>query len=69
MISSLAHERGKINFEDLNSEKSYSPSGAYEQSKLANVLFANQLAKKLASEYALFMNCVDICDLPYVFLL
>lgn len=47
MVSSLAHERGKINFDDLNSEKDYDPSEAYRQSKLANVLHARLLAKKL----------------------
>ena len=50
-LSSMAHgERygGHINFDDLNSEKSYSPTDAYGQSKLANVLFTRELAKKLA---------------------
>ncbi|XP_058461119.1 retinol dehydrogenase 13-like [Malaya genurostris] len=47
VVSSLAHERGKINIHDLNSEKSYDPANAYEQSKLANVLFTRELAKRL----------------------
>ena len=38
---------GTINFEDLNSEKSYVPIKAYQQSKLANVLFTKELARKL----------------------
>ncbi|XP_060558277.1 retinol dehydrogenase 12-like isoform X2 [Ruditapes philippinarum] len=46
-VSSLAHERGTINFDDLNSEKSYSPAKAYSQSKLANVLFTRELSKRL----------------------
>ncbi|XP_046544310.1 retinol dehydrogenase 13-like [Haliotis rubra] len=46
-VSSLAHSRGRINFEDLNSATTYNPSGAYEQSKLANVLFTVELAKRL----------------------
>ncbi|XP_052064363.1 retinol dehydrogenase 12-like isoform X1 [Mytilus californianus] len=46
-VSSLAHERGKINFDDLNQEKNYDPGSAYSQSKLANVLFSSELAKKL----------------------
>lgn len=46
-MSSVAHTRGKISFEDLNSEKSYDPARAYEQSKLANVLFTRHLAKLL----------------------
>ncbi|XP_046342041.1 retinol dehydrogenase 13-like isoform X2 [Haliotis rufescens] len=46
-VSSLAHSRGRINFEDLNSANSYAPAAAYEQSKLANVLFTVELAKRL----------------------
>lgn len=48
VVSSIAHERGKINTTDLNSDQSYDEGGAYSQSKLANVLFANELSKKLA---------------------
>jgi len=47
VVSSRAHTRGQINFDDLNSEKSYSTMGAYAQSKLANVLFAKELSTKL----------------------
>nr|CAH0100460.1 unnamed protein product [Daphnia galeata] len=46
-VSSVAHLRGKIDFQDLNSEKKYDPAEAYEQSKLANVLFTHELAKRL----------------------
>ncbi|XP_046401443.1 retinol dehydrogenase 13-like [Ischnura elegans] len=46
-VSSIAHKRGKINKEDLNSEKNYDPAAAYNQSKLANVLFTRELARKL----------------------
>lgn len=37
---------GTINFDDPNLEKSYSPSKAYAQSKLANVLFSKELARR-----------------------
>jgi len=47
VVSSRAHTRGQINFDDLNSEKSYAQMSAYSQSKLANVLFARELAGKL----------------------
>ncbi|XP_058830719.1 retinol dehydrogenase 12-like [Topomyia yanbarensis] len=46
-LSSLAHKFGQINKDDLNSEKSYSELGAYNQSKLANLLFTKELAKRL----------------------
>ena len=46
-VSSRAHRRGKINFDDLQSEKSYAKLQAYSQSKLANVLFTRSLAQRL----------------------
>lgn len=42
-VSSLAHRNGKIDFNDLQSEKHYVPWTAYNQSKLANLLFALEL--------------------------
>ncbi len=46
-VSSLMHKYGKINFDDLNSEKSYKKWRAYSQSKLANILFTLELHKRL----------------------
>ncbi|XP_071832275.1 retinol dehydrogenase 13-like isoform X2 [Apostichopus japonicus] len=46
-VSSIAHERGKIDFENLNSEKDYQTAEAYANSKLANVLFNRELSKEL----------------------
>ncbi|RLE22674.1 MAG: short-chain dehydrogenase [Actinobacteria bacterium] len=46
-ISSQGHRPGKINFDDLNSEQSYSPWPAYFQSKLANLLFTRELQRRL----------------------
>lgn len=45
-ISSIAHKTGRLNFEDLQSEKSYSPMGAYRQSKLADLMFAFELDRR-----------------------
>eukprot|EP00731_Ephydatia_muelleri_P018055 Em0011g95a len=57
-VSSTAHRRAKgINFDDLNSEKSYSPFLAYGQSKLANILFTRSLAKRLAGT-SVIANCL-----------
>ncbi|XP_066249617.1 retinol dehydrogenase 13-like [Euwallacea similis] len=47
-LSCISYKRGKINKDDLNSTLSYDPATAYEQSKLANVLFTKELAAKLA---------------------
>lgn len=50
-VSSGAHRRGRINFDDLNFEKTeYTPLGAYDQSKLANILFANELDRRYQSQ-------------------
>jgi NAD(P)-dependent dehydrogenase (short-subunit alcohol dehydrogenase family) len=38
---------GKMNWDDLNSEKSYEPRVAYNQSKLCNILFTRELAERL----------------------
>ncbi|XP_014360327.2 retinol dehydrogenase 12 [Papilio machaon] len=47
-VSSKAHTRYGINFDDLNYKKRpYSAMEAYSQSKLANVLFSRELAAKL----------------------
>ncbi len=46
-VSSSAHYSGHINFSDLQSNK-FSPMRAYSASKLMNVLFTYELAKRLA---------------------
>jgi NAD(P)-dependent dehydrogenase (short-subunit alcohol dehydrogenase family) len=48
-VSSGAHVLGRINFDDLQSERTYSPWRAYGQSKLANLLFAYELQRRLAA--------------------
>ncbi|OGR82339.1 MAG: short-chain dehydrogenase [Elusimicrobia bacterium RIFCSPHIGHO2_02_FULL_57_9] len=45
--SSNAHRRGLIPFEDFNAEKSYSSFTRYGQTKLANILFTSELARRL----------------------
>ncbi len=46
-VSSSAYLLGRMNFEDLQSEKGYRPTRAYNQSKLANILFAQELQRRL----------------------
>lgn len=51
VVSSDAHHQAPaegIQFDNLSGERGYTPLGNYGQSKLANILFANQLAKRLA---------------------
>lgn len=46
-VASEASRIGKLNFDDLQSEKKYSSFKAYGQSKLANILFTYGLARRL----------------------
>jgi len=45
-VSSGAQGMGKIDFDDLMGERSYSGQRAYNQSKLANVMFTYELARR-----------------------
>ena len=45
-IASIAHRRGKINFDDLQTERPYNGRVAYGQSKLANLMFALELDRR-----------------------
>jgi len=56
-LTSSAHRGTEIDFEDLQGEKKYSGYHAYSQSKLANVLFTYQLAKKLDGT-GVTVNCL-----------
>ncbi|XP_067134949.1 retinol dehydrogenase 12-like isoform X5 [Centruroides vittatus] len=62
-VSSMAYKYGKIKFDDLNSEKDYKPIPAYCQSKLANIYFTRELAKRLegtnVTTYCLHPGVVD----------
>ncbi|XP_066559693.1 retinol dehydrogenase 14a [Amia ocellicauda] len=47
VVSSKLYKYGEINFDDLSSEQNYNKSFAYSRSKLANLLFTHELAKRL----------------------
>lgn len=47
VVSSLTHRAGRIHFDDLQSKRSYNAAAAYSQSKLANLLFAYELQRRL----------------------
>jgi NAD(P)-dependent dehydrogenase (short-subunit alcohol dehydrogenase family) len=55
--SSDAHNVGKIDFDDLQLEKSYSSFRAYGTSKLENILFTRELAKRLSGT-GVTANCL-----------
>ena len=46
-ISSIAHRFGRIRLDDLNAEAGYSPWGAYGQSKLADLMLAFEMDRRL----------------------
>jgi NAD(P)-dependent dehydrogenase (short-subunit alcohol dehydrogenase family) len=51
-ISSNGHRAGSINFDDLQSERSYNRLRAYGQAKLANLLFTYELNRRLSAAAA-----------------
>jgi len=55
--SSNAHTSGKLDFDDLQSARSYSGVRAYGTSKLCNVLFTRELARRLAGT-GVTANCL-----------
>ena len=46
-LASIAHKRGRLNFDDLQSERGYKPQPAYYQSKLADLMLAFELERRL----------------------
>jgi NAD(P)-dependent dehydrogenase (short-subunit alcohol dehydrogenase family) len=51
-VSSIAHARGVMRFDDLQSERGYDADAAYAQSKLANLLFTYELQARLEAARA-----------------
>lgn len=45
-VASIAHKRGRLDFDDLMSERRYVPWAAYARTKLANLLFAFELQRR-----------------------
>lgn len=56
-VSSVAHTWSDIQFDDLMFEKKYNPMKAYGQSKLANILFTRELARRLNGK-GVTANCL-----------
>ena len=55
-VASGAHKTGKIHFKDINLTKHFNVIKAYSQSKLANVLFTRELARRL-TDRGIIVNC------------
>ena len=56
-VSSAAHRFFALDFDDLQDERRYSPFRAYARSKLANVLFTHELARRLEGS-GVSANCL-----------
>jgi len=56
-VASQAQQMGQIRFDDLMGERRYGSWGAYSQSKLANVVFTYELARRLAGS-GVTVNCL-----------
>ena len=56
VVASGAHKTGKIHFDDINLHKGFNVFKAYSQSKLANVLFTRELARRLKDK-GITVNC------------
>src|SRR5579863_4336675 len=52
VTASLAHRRGNIDWGDLNADKSYQARQRYSDSKLANLLFAQELDRRLRAAHS-----------------
>ncbi len=55
--ASAAHQGARLDFDDLQSSKSFSAMGAYGRSKLCNILFTRELARRLAGT-GVTANCL-----------
>ena len=47
MLASIAHKSGKLHFDDLQATRGYKPMGSYQQSKLADLMLAFELDRRL----------------------
>jgi retinol dehydrogenase 12 len=56
-VASQAHRSAKLDFKDLQASRSYSGGAAYSRSKLANILFTFELARRLQGSQVT-ANCV-----------
>ena len=69
-VASGAHRKAEVDFDNLQNERDYSPFGAYCRSKLANVYFTYELARRLGGT-GVTANClhpgVVLFDFTYGF--
>jgi retinol dehydrogenase-14 len=57
-VTSGAHSHARLNFADLQSERGYEPNQVYSRTKLANILFTYELARRLQGT-GITVNCLN----------
>ncbi len=57
-VSSSMHRLGKLDFDDIPFEKGYARSKAYQRSKLANIAFTYELARRF-SNHKVMVNAMN----------
>jgi NAD(P)-dependent dehydrogenase (short-subunit alcohol dehydrogenase family) len=57
-VASIAHKWGKLDWDNLQGERRYGAARAYARSKLANIVFTYELARRLEST-GVTANCLD----------
>lgn len=50
LLASIAHKRGQLDFDDLQSVRRYSPMKAYQQTKLADLMLTFELDRRLRAK-------------------
>jgi NAD(P)-dependent dehydrogenase (short-subunit alcohol dehydrogenase family) len=55
-VASIAHKRARLDFDDLQATRHYEPMIAYRQSKLANLMFAFELDRRLRAARSRVMS-------------
>jgi len=65
-LASIAHKRGRLNFDDLQATKRYSPMGVYQQSKLADLMFAFELDRRVRAAGLPTANIMSVAAHPGV---
>jgi NAD(P)-dependent dehydrogenase (short-subunit alcohol dehydrogenase family) len=56
-VASIAHKRGRMQFDDLQYQNDYDPGRSYAQSKLANLLFTFELERRLQNSSVTSLAC------------
>jgi NAD(P)-dependent dehydrogenase (short-subunit alcohol dehydrogenase family) len=65
-LASIAHKNGRLNFADLQSTRDYNPMGAYQQTKLADLMFAFELDRSLRAAGELAAQVMSVAAHPGV---